>query len=109
MRLFAFEPFVGQGIMCVDGAHWELSRALIKPTFARVQIADLHVQVYSKHVDKLLGLLPTDWVPVDLQTLFASLGLDTSTEFLFGEPVGSLSPETQSQGAHDFLEAYNYG
>lgn len=109
MRLFAFEPFVGKGIMCVDGAHWELSRALIKPTFARVQIAELHLEAYSKHVDRLLNLLPKDRSAVNLQPLFASLALDASTEFLFGESVGSLSPETQSQGAHDFLDAYSYG
>lgn len=109
MRLFAFEPFVGRGIMCVDGALWEQSRALIKPTFTRAQIADLHLTAYAAHVDKLIGLLPTDGSTVDLQPLFSRLALDSSTEFLFGESVGSLSPHSISADAKSFLEAYDYG
>lgn len=109
MRLFAFEPFVGKGIMCADGAFWEQSRALIKPTFTRAQIADLHLTAYSVHVSKLLDLLPKDGSTVDLQPLFSRLALDSSTEFLFGESVGSLSPQSVSRDARSFLEAYDYG
>ena len=109
MRLFAFEPFVGRGIMCVDGALWEQSRALIKPTFARAQIADLHLTAYAAHVNKLIDLLPKDGSTVDLQPLFSRLALDSSTEFLFGESVGSLSPHSISTDARSFLEAYDYG
>ena len=109
MRLFAFEPFVGRGIMCTDGEAWRQSRSLIKPTFARTQIADLHLVAYKAHVQKFLDLIPRDCSTVDLQPLFGRLALDSSTEFLFGETVGSLIPETVSSDAHDFLKAYNYG
>lgn len=109
MRLFGFEPFVGKGIMCTDGAFWEHSRALIKPTFARAQIADLHLGTYAAHVRRLIGSIPKDGSTVDLQPLFARLALDSSTEFLFGESVGSLRPDTVSDAAKSFLEAYNYG
>lgn len=109
MRLFAFEPFVGKGVMCVDGALWEQSRALIKPTFTRAQIADLHLTAYSAHVSKLIDLLPKDGSTVDLQPLFSRLALDSSTEFLFGESVGSLSPDSISRDAKSFLEAYDHG
>ena len=109
MRLFAFEPFVGKGIMCTDGAFWEQSRALIKPTFTRAQIADLHLTAYSAHVNKLIDLLPKDGSTVDLQPLFSRLALDSSTEFLFGESVGSLSPHSISTDAKSFLQAYDYG
>ena len=109
MRLFAFEPFIGRGIMVADGAFWEQSRALIKPTFTRAQIADLHLTAYSGHVSKLIGLLPKDGSTVDLQPLFSHLALDSSTDFLFGEPVGSLSPHSISTHAKSFLEAYDYG
>ena len=109
MRLFGFEPFVGKGIMCTDGPFWEHSRALIKPTFARAQIADLHLGAYAAHVRRLIESLPKDGSTVDLQPLFARLALDSSTEFLFGESVGSLRPDTVSDAAKSFLEAYNYG
>ena len=109
MRLFAFEPFVGKGIMCTDGETWKHSRNLIKPTFAKKQIADLHLVAYATHVQKFLDLIPRDGSTVDLQPLFGRLALDSSTEFLFGETVGSLTPEIVSSDAHGFLKAYNYG
>lgn len=109
MRLFAFEPFVGKGIMCTDGEAWKNSRNLIKPTFARSQIADLHLVAYAAHVQRFLGHLPKDGSTVDLQPLFGRLALDSSTEFLFGETIGSLKPDAVSNDAHHFLKAYNYG
>lgn len=109
LRLFAFEPFVGKGIMCSDGAFWEHSRALIKPTFARTQIADLHLSTFDTHVTKLIELIPGNGSTVDLQPLFARLALDSSTEFLFGESVGSLSAESVSDEVQNFLDAYSYG
>ena len=109
MRLFAFEPFVGKGIMCTDGETWTHSRNLIKPTFARTQIADLHLAAYAVHVQKFLDLIPRDGSTVDLQPLFGRLALDSSTEFLFGETVGSLTSDGVSSDAYDFLKAYNYG
>ena len=109
MRLYGFEPFVGKGIMCTDGALWEHSRALIKPTFARAQIADLHLGTYAAHVQNLMAMLPKDGSTVDLQPLFAKLALDSSTEFLFGESLGVLRPDTTSDSAKSFLRAYNYG
>ncbi|KAL9638269.1 MAG: hypothetical protein Q9164_001651 [Protoblastenia rupestris] len=109
MRLFAFEPFVGKGIMCTDGLDWERSRAMIKPTFARTQIAELHLTAYAAHVQRFMDLLPKDGTMVDLAPLFARLALDSSTEFLFGESVRSLTPNALSGGAQAFLEAYDYG
>ncbi|KAL6721249.1 hypothetical protein ACLMJK_000351 [Lecanora helva] len=95
--------------MCTDGAAWEHSRALIKPTFARTQIADLHLSTYAMHLQKLLSIIPKDSSTVDLQPLFARLALDSSTEFLFGESVASLSPGAVSKSAQAFLRAYNHG
>ncbi|KAL8737030.1 MAG: hypothetical protein Q9181_002094 [Wetmoreana brouardii] len=109
MRLFAFEPFVGKGIMCTDGKFWEHSRALIKPTFTRTQIADLHLSAYATHVRKFLDFIPRNKSTVDLQPLFSRLALDSSTQFLFGESVGSLAPNEVSHEANAFLGAYTYG
>jgi cytochrome P450 len=105
-RLFPFQPFVGKGIMCTDGAFWAHSRALIKPTFARTQISDL--SALNVHVDRLIRLIPTDGSTVDLQPLFGRLALDSSTEFLFGESVNTLLPHA-TEDAAAFLDAYNYG
>lgn len=109
LRLFAFERFVGKGIMCSDEAFWEYSRSLIKPTFTRTRIADIHLLAFDAHVSGLVDLIPSDGSTVDLQPLFARLALDSSTEFLFGESVGSLAPDSISGRAQDFLNAYNYG
>lgn len=109
LRLFPFEPFVGKGIMCSDGIFWEHSRALIKPTFTRTQIADLHLSAFEAHVQRLIQSIPEDGVTVDLQPLFARLALDSSTEFLFGAAVGALDPNTISTEIRGFLDAYNHG
>lgn len=106
IRLFAFKPFAGQGIMTTDGALWAHSRALIRPTFSRTQIGDL--SALSGHVTRLIDLIPKDGSTVDLQPLFARLALDSSTDFLFGESVGSLTPNP-TVDAKQFLKAYNYG
>ena len=106
LRLFYFGPFVGKGIMTTDGAFWEHSRAIMRPTFARPQVADL--SSYNVHVDRLINLIPKDGSEINLQPLFAKLALDSSTEFLFGESTNSLAPNATA-GASDFLKAYNYG
>ncbi|KAL8811345.1 MAG: hypothetical protein Q9200_001872 [Gallowayella weberi] len=93
LRLFFFGPFVGKGIITVDGPFWTHSRALLKPTFSRAQISDL--SAYSVHVNNLLTALSKhDGLDIDLKPYFEKLALDSSTEFLFG---------------HAFLQAYNYG
>lgn len=107
LRLFASEPFIGKGIMNTDGSFWEHSRALIRPAFARQQISDF--SFFDIHVNRLLKLVPKNGSSVDLQPLFARLALDSSTEFLFGESVNSLMPETATVDAKAFLAAYNYG
>lgn len=106
VRLFPFRPLTGKGIMTTDGAFWEHSRALIRPTFARAQIADL--SSLEEHISRLINLIPRDGSTVDLKPLFGRLALDTSTEFLFGESVKSLHAESTA-AAKDFLAAYNYG
>ncbi|KAL8722859.1 MAG: hypothetical protein Q9225_000746 [Loekoesia sp. 1 TL-2023] len=106
LRLFYFGPFVGKGIMTTDAAFWAQSRALMKPTFARSQIADL--SAYDIHVERLIELIPKDGSVIDLQPLFARLALDSSTAFLFGNSTASLTA-SPAVDAKAFLQAYNYG
>ena len=63
--------FMAQGIFTADGAIWARSRALIRPTFARPQVANF--ESLESHVNRFLDLLPTDESPVDLQPIIKRL------------------------------------
>ncbi|KAF7594136.1 hypothetical protein BBP40_009985 [Aspergillus hancockii] len=79
-RRGAFHPLLGDGIFTADGSRWEHSRALLRPSFARSQIAA--TDLYERHT------------------------LDTATEFLFGESVESLSPGS-SAASSNFAYHFN--
>ncbi|KAL8766385.1 MAG: hypothetical protein Q9209_006819 [Squamulea sp. 1 TL-2023] len=74
-----------------------------------IQIADLHLSGLSRHVQRLLELIPRDGFTVDLQPLFARLVLDSSTEFLFGESAASLSPDAVPSEVQNFPDTDNHG
>lgn len=65
------KPLVGKGIFTTDGAEWVRSRGLIRPCFARAQVADL--ALLKVHVDRLLELIPSNNSTIDLQPLFCRL------------------------------------
>ncbi|KAE8369340.1 cytochrome P450 [Aspergillus caelatus] len=102
-RLEPFKPLLGEGIFNTDGEHWASSRALIRPSFAREQVADL--RLLEKLMQDLLVLLPRDGTTVDLQELFFRYTIDSATEFLFGQSVGTLK---KSQSELAFAEAFQY-
>ena len=79
---------LGKGIFTSDGEAWAHSRALLRPSFAREQIADLNT--FEKHMQQLFQLIPADGTTVDLKDLFFRFTMDSATEFLFGHAVGSL-------------------
>ncbi|KAE8415254.1 cytochrome P450 [Aspergillus pseudocaelatus] len=91
LRRRTFFPMLGNGIFTADGQYWETSRAMIRPQFARDQVADL--QLEETHVQDLLQQLRTDphgWTgQINLSALFFRLTLDSATEFLFGTSVHS--------------------
>ncbi|KIX00684.1 uncharacterized protein Z518_09749 [Rhinocladiella mackenziei CBS 650.93] len=90
LRRGNFFPMLGNGIFTVDGKAWEHSRALLRPQFARQQVADL--QLEEEHVQDMFKHLTTKngWTDqVDLVPLFFRLTLDSATEFLFGQSVNS--------------------
>ncbi|KAK3169419.1 hypothetical protein OEA41_008802 [Lepraria neglecta] len=95
---------MAKGIFTADGAIWARSRALIRPTFARPQISSF--ESLELHVKQLLDCIPRDGTAIDLQPLFKRMFLDTSTEFLFGESVNCLSPETSFRSSQ-FLESFD--
>jgi cytochrome P450 len=103
-RLEPFKPLLGKGIFDTDGDHWASSRALIRPSFTREQVADL--TSFEALIQDLFTLLPRDGKTiVDLQDLFFRYTIDSTTEFLFGQSVGALK-KTQSECG--FAQAFHY-
>lgn len=103
-RLEAFKPLLGLGIFDSDGDHWASSRALIRPSFSRDQVADL--TTLEKLIQDLFSLLPRDGTTeVDLSEFFFRYTMDSATEFLFGRSVNSL---TEVQTEFGFAQAFHY-
>jgi cytochrome P450 len=103
-RLAPFKPLLGEGIFDTDGEHWASSRALIRPSFTRDQVADL--TSLEELIQDLFLLLPRDGrTVVDLQELFFRYTIDSATEFLFGQSVGTLKV-TQSEPG--FAQAFHH-
>ena len=88
---------VANGIFAADGEHWQTSRALFRPSFARDEIHD--TDRFETHFRNLLHLLPTDGRMVDLQPLLDRFAMDTATDLLFGKSTGSLTAESDEEAA----------
>lgn len=93
MRANAFMPLLGNGIFTGRGQQWKHSRALVRPQFQRDEITNLHF--IERHFRTLLDVLgnkqrDNGWTTMlDLQPLFFYFTLDTATQFLYGQSVGS--------------------
>ena len=74
-RKSALVPLLGHGIFTTDGKEWETSRTLLRPSFNRSLIGDL--QIFEKHVSKMIARIPKDKSTVDMQTLFFMLTMDS--------------------------------
>ena len=72
-------PFLGEGVFTMDGPFWEQSRALIRPTFTKSNVANL--PAFEVHFQKFLELIPTNGSTVDLKPLLYKL---------VGGPVSNL-------------------
>jgi cytochrome P450 len=99
-------PLLGQGIFTMDGAFWSHSRAMIRPNFARDQVADL--ESFERHIQDLWKLIPRDGSTLDLQELFFRFTIDSATEFLFNHSTNTLK-ETKQGGPDgaEFARAFN--
>lgn len=103
-RLEHFGPLLGAGIFDTDGDHWAASRALVRPNFVREQVADL--TSFESLIQDMFALLPRDGTTVvDLQALFFRYTMDSATEFLFGQSVGTLRKNESELG---FADAFSY-
>ena len=101
-RRDAFLPLLGNSILLADGAQWEHSRALLRPSFARSQVSDL--SILGNYVEDLLKAIPRDGSTVDLGDLFLRYTADVTTDFMFGESIQSLSRPESFQA--DLMKAF---
>ncbi|MCJ1355178.1 MAG: hypothetical protein MMC33_005169 [Icmadophila ericetorum] len=98
--------FLGEGIFTAEGEAWKRSRALVKPSFNKLQLVDL--SIFANHFDDLLSVIPNDGVTeVDLQPLFFRFTLDVATQMLFGESTQSLVPERSKADVREFAETFD--
>ncbi|KAA8615805.1 Cytochrome P450 52A12 [Pyrenophora tritici-repentis] len=104
-----FTPLLGHGIFNADGERWANSRHLLRPNFARDQVADL--EAFERHFQLMLRHIPRDGSTVDLQELFFCLTMDTATEFLFNHSTETLRTLGQDETNNEdvkFSKAFNY-
>ncbi|KFY76994.1 hypothetical protein V499_03514 [Pseudogymnoascus sp. VKM F-103] len=101
-RMSAMGRLMGRGIFTTDGVHWEHSRALIRPSFTRAQVADL--DSIETHVQNLIKKLPEDGGTVDMQHLFFNFTIDNATEFLLGRSINCQTDPSMEY----FSEAWDY-
>lgn len=106
LRQTTMGPVFGNGIFTSDGKAWEHSRAMIRPSFTRHQVADL--STYEHHVQHLLDHIPKNGQTVDLQELFFKLTMDSATEFLFGKSTNTLVKGQENPESERFTDAFTY-
>ena len=105
VRRQVFAPLLGDGIFTQEGAAWKHSRELLRAQFARTQSQSL--DGFREHVDNLIDRLPEHGV-VDLQPLFFSLTLDTTTALLLGRSCYSLKlDENGGSEADEFAKSFD--
>ncbi|KAG9184906.1 unspecific monooxygenase [Alternaria panax] len=108
-RAAAFTPLLGHGIFNADGERWANSRHLLRPNFARDQVAD--IDAFERHFKLMLKHIPKDGSTVDLQELFFRLTIDTATEFLFNHSTNSLRMVGQNDANNEdliFSKSFNF-
>lgn len=101
-RQNAFSPILRNSILVADGTQWQHSRAFLRPSFARSQVADL--SILEVHVDSLIKAIPRDGSTIDLADLFLRYTADFTTDFMFGESIQSLSKPDSFQV--DLMQAF---
>ncbi|CAG5144209.1 uncharacterized protein ALTATR162_LOCUS1501 [Alternaria atra] len=108
-RSASFTPLLGHGIFNADGERWANSRHLLRPNFARDQVAD--IEAFERHFKLMLKHIPKDGSTVDLQELFFRLTIDTATEFLFNHSTNSLRMVGQDDANNEdliFSKSFNF-
>lgn len=103
---------LGRSIFAVDGQAWHSARDVVRPIFARENIANLkmlesHVQTLFACIEKS-SIDQSGWTePVGLARLFPSLTIDSATELFLGQSTHSLPARLKGEPLqHDFHWAF---
>lgn len=96
-----WHPFLGDSIFTTDGEAWHYSRQLMRPQFVKDRVTDL--EIFEKHVGKLMSHINGQGQEVDIADLFYRLTLDSATDYLLGKSVNSLD-DSQTEFASAFAE-----
>ncbi|KAL5086822.1 cytochrome P450 [Trichoderma sp. SZMC 28011] len=91
-------------IFAVNGPEWQHTRAMIRPSFVRNQIADL--ECTDRHVENFLARLPRDGSKFDIDKLLYHFTMDVSTDFMFGYSTSILTSPTKE--SLEFMTAFDY-
>ncbi|KAI1483643.1 cytochrome P450 monooxygenase [Daldinia eschscholtzii] len=104
-RRIIFSPLLGDSIFIQEGSAWKHSRDILRPHFYHRNYESLNI--LRPHIDNLLQVMTSTTTDIiDLEPLFFHLTLDLTTEFLFGESVGSQSLDASAE-SREFEEAFN--
>jgi len=104
-RLYSMLPLLGPySIFTSNGQAWHETRALIRPSFVRDQVADF--ACFDRHIGNLLANIPLDGTTFDMQHLLLKMTMDSSTDFMLGHSTNSLV--SSSPEADQFLRDFEY-
>ncbi|KAH8901148.1 n-alkane-inducible cytochrome P450 [Thozetella sp. PMI_491] len=93
-RATAFGRLMGVAIFSSDGDAWVHSRAMLRPSFTRDQVANLDLT--DKHILDLLGAV-VPGANVDLKPLLFDFTLDSATEFFLGHSTNALDKNHENE------------
>ncbi|KAK3365440.1 cytochrome P450 alkane hydroxylase-like protein [Podospora didyma] len=106
LRVNAMAPLFGSGIFTTNGPAWAHSRAILRPSFTRQNMAPL-LAMMERHFQMLLRQVPKDGsTPFDVQRLFFCFTMDTATEFLMGRSTNTLDPSRHTEADRVFVQDY---
>ena len=104
-RLLSTLPVLGpDSIFTSNGEPWHRARAMLKPSFVRDQVADLHC--FDRHIRNMLAVIPADGTTFDMQSLLLNMTMDSSTDFLLGYSTNLLTEA--SPEARQFVKDFEY-
>jgi Cytochrome P450 len=96
---------IGGGIFLNVGEAWHQSRELLRPSFARSQVADL--TMIEKYINMMIEKIPRDSSTIDLSKVFSQLTLSTGLELVFGNSGSESDSDPESARCHVFAEVWN--
>ncbi|CAK4031831.1 cytochrome P450 CYP5202A1 [Lecanosticta acicola] len=104
-------PLLGDGIFTQDGSKWERSRRMLAPLIQRPTLPDL--DLIERHFQRLLGKIKRAHAAtaaeqtIDLKPFLFDFSLETTTEFLLGNPLDGENAQDQSFWSDSFAREFN--